>query len=132
MCQGYPSLDILTDENVPNGTVELLRQLGHDVLDIKEQRLYGLPDAQVFQLAVETRRLLLLLNYRDFEDQVRYPASHTGGVIVSRIRPNVAERINPRLKALLISTKREALHGKLTILYHRGWRIGARGTTSRG
>ncbi len=122
---------MLTDENVNPSTVELLRQLGHDVLDIKERGAFGLPDPGVFALAKASGRLLFSLNYRDFEDQLQYPAHECGGIIVSRVRPNVAELINPRLKGLLISTKEEALRGKLTIIYRRSWRIGARGKPKR-
>jgi predicted nuclease of predicted toxin-antitoxin system len=122
---------ILTDENVPPSIIEMLRQLGHDVLDIKESGQIGLPDQAVFEMAKETDRLLVTLNRHDFEDQERFPATACAGIIVSHIRPNVAELVSPRLRALLISTKPEKLHGKLTILYRRGWRIGARGRSSR-
>src|SRR5437764_8396599 len=113
---------ILTDENVAPSTVEMLRQLGHDVLDIKESGQLGLPHNAVYEKARETDRLLFTLNRHDFEDQDQFPAAACAGIIVSRIRPNVPESVNPRLKALLISTRPERLHGKLTILYRRGWR----------
>lgn len=120
-------MKILTDENVNPSTVAMLRALGHDVADIKESGLNGLSDEEVFKLALDSGRVLFTLNRHDFQDQVRFPASQSAGIIVSRVRPNVAEMVNPRLRALLISTKPEAFRGKLTYLYLRGWRIGARG-----
>lgn len=121
----------LTDENVNPSTVELLRSLGHDVYDIKEERQFGMHDDDVFTLTKSTDRLLVTLNYHDFWDQARYPASECAGIIASRIHPHVADLVNARLKSLLISTKPEVLRGKLTLLYRRGWRIGSRGKISR-
>lgn len=127
IASGSNLVKILTDENVDPVTAQLLRQLGHDVLDIKESGKSSVSDDAVFALAKETGRVLFTLNRHDFEDQSRFPATECPGIIVSRIRPNVAGLVNPRLKALLISTKPESLQGKLTILYRRGWRLGARG-----
>jgi len=121
----------LADENIEPSTVELLRQLGHDVLDVKEDGWYGLTDEEVFDLAKRTDGILLSLNWRDFGDQERFPAAETAGIIVIRVRPSVAAEVNPRLRALIISTRPEVFRGKLTVVYRRGWRIGARGRATQ-
>ena len=48
----------LTDENIYTQMVEAIRYLSHDVLDIKEQNLFGMPDHDIIQLQ-DTKRILI-------------------------------------------------------------------------
>jgi predicted nuclease of predicted toxin-antitoxin system len=50
---------ILVDENIPRMTVDRLRELGHDVKDIRGTGDKGLADADLWDLAVRERRLLI-------------------------------------------------------------------------
>ena len=49
----------LTDENIYPQIVEAIRHLSYDVLDIKEQNLFSIPDNHVIQIAQDTKRILI-------------------------------------------------------------------------
>ena len=49
----------IADENIPTQVVSFIRNLGIDVMDIKEQGLASSPDASIIELAVDTERLSL-------------------------------------------------------------------------
>ena len=49
----------LTDENIYPQMVEAIRRLSHDVLDIKEQNLFSIPDSDIIQIAQDTKRILI-------------------------------------------------------------------------
>ena len=57
----------LTDENIYPQMVEAIRYLSHDVLDIKEQNLFSIPDRDIIQMAQDTRRILITYD-KDFSN----------------------------------------------------------------
>ena len=70
---------ILVDENVPRPTVERLRELGHDVLDIRGTPQEGMKDELLWKLAQSEKRLLISTD-RHF---LRYwNVSHSGALVV--------------------------------------------------
>jgi hypothetical protein len=48
---------ILVDDNIPRMTVNRLRELGHDVKDIRRTGDKGLTDAELWDVALRERRL---------------------------------------------------------------------------
>ncbi len=76
---------ILVDENIPRITVERLRELGHDVKDIRGTGEQGLPDTGVWDIAVRERRLLITTD-KGFTE---YRAARHPGILIVRLRqPN--------------------------------------------
>ncbi len=78
-------MKILVDENIPMMTVEALRDMGHDVLDIRRTPEEGMLDDILWQLAQREQRLLITTD-KGFT-QHRYSA-HYGILIVRLRRPN--------------------------------------------
>lgn len=115
-------LNFLTDENVSPSTIKLLRELGHDVLDLKELKQFGKTDAEVFELAKKQNRIIFTLD-TDFKNRRQFPPDKCGGIIVSAISPSTPKRINPKLKALLISTSSRKIKNNLIIIEERRWRF---------
>jgi predicted nuclease of predicted toxin-antitoxin system len=76
---------ILVDENIPRMTVERLRELGHDVKDIRGTGDQGLADAGLWKVAVRERRLLVTTDKGFTEYRT---ASHSGILIVRLRQPN--------------------------------------------
>lgn len=109
----------LTDECISPTTVRLLRQLGHDVLDIKELKRFGLNDSDIYRIAREHQRVIFTTDhgFRAFD-----PAA-CGGIIISTVRPNTPVRYEPRLKHLLTTTPLEDLTGRLVLLEERQHRV---------
>ncbi len=60
------------DANVFLPMVEGLRNLAHDVFDLKEKGLENLSDPEVFQLAQRERRILVTMD-KDFSNILHYP-----------------------------------------------------------
>jgi predicted nuclease of predicted toxin-antitoxin system len=77
---------ILVDENIPRTTVNRLRELGHDVRDIRGTAESGMPDADLWRLAVEERRLLITTDKGFTEHRA---SSHPGILIVRLRQPNL-------------------------------------------
>jgi predicted nuclease of predicted toxin-antitoxin system len=50
---------ILTDENISPKVVGSLRELGYDVLDIKEQQWHGKNDEAILNIAFQEQRFIL-------------------------------------------------------------------------
>jgi len=84
---------ILVDENIPVMTVQQLRRLGHDVVDIRGTTEEGMSDEFLWSKAQQEKRLLITTDRgfarcRDIE--------HYGLLVVSLRRPN-RHRINKRV-----------------------------------
>ena len=52
-------LKILTDENISPKVVKCFRELGYDVLDIKEEHWYGKNDDEILNIAFQEQRFIL-------------------------------------------------------------------------
>jgi len=108
--------NIYANENFPLQVVEALRQLGHDVLTVREagQDNQQIDDARVLAFASAAGRALVTINRRDFIKLHReQPAHH--GIIVCTEDPDIegqAQRIHdaikepPALDGLLIRVNR--------------------------
>jgi predicted nuclease of predicted toxin-antitoxin system len=76
---------ILVDENIPRMTVNRLRELGHDVKDIRRTGDKGLTDAELWDVALRERRLLVTTD-KGFTE---YRAAFHHGILIVRLRqPN--------------------------------------------
>jgi predicted nuclease of predicted toxin-antitoxin system len=78
-------MKILVDENIPRITVDHLRELGHDVRDLRGTSDQSLADAALWDLACRDGRLLITTDkgfagYRT--------VSHNGVLIVRLRQPN--------------------------------------------
>ena len=87
-------MKILVDENIPSISVEKLRSLGHDVLDIRGTSNQGISDEKLFKMACQQRRLLITTD-RGFAFQ--RDTKHLGILIVALHKPN-SVRINNRIQ----------------------------------
>jgi predicted nuclease of predicted toxin-antitoxin system len=84
---------VLVDENIPALTVRALREMGHDVRDVRGTAGEGMSDEELWGLAQRERRLLITtdkgLASRRYE-------SHAGLLVVRLRQPNRA-RIHERV-----------------------------------
>jgi predicted nuclease of predicted toxin-antitoxin system len=76
---------ILVDENIPRMTVDRLRELGHDVKDIRGTADQGLDDPGLWSVATTDRRLLITTDKGFTEHR---GATHDGILIVRLRQPN--------------------------------------------
>jgi predicted nuclease of predicted toxin-antitoxin system len=76
---------VLVDENIPRMTADRLRELGHDVKDIRGTADEGLADAGLWDIALRERRLLITTD-KGFTE---YRADCHSGILIVRLRqPN--------------------------------------------
>ena len=81
-------MKILIDENIPRMTVDRLRELGHDVMDIRGTADQGLADSDLWGVAIREERLLITTD-KGFTE---YRAVSHHGILVVRLRqPNRAK-----------------------------------------
>jgi uncharacterized protein with PIN domain len=65
---------VLIDENIPLMTAQALRDLGHDVLDIRGTSDQGMTDKSLWELAQEQERLLITTDkgFAQRRDELHY------------------------------------------------------------
>ena len=74
-------MDFLTDANVFVPMVVGLRNMGHDVFDLKEASLENLADFELFRMAQEKSRILITMD-KDFSNILLYPPGDHHGIII--------------------------------------------------
>jgi predicted nuclease of predicted toxin-antitoxin system len=74
---------LFADENFPAPTVEVLKQLGHDVLTVAEADLAGLgvPDEDVLAFAHARGRAVLTHNRKHFRNLHNSGCPHSGMIL---------------------------------------------------
>lgn len=81
-------MKFLSDENVPRSIVIFIRKKGYDVKDIQEEKLRGLEDEKVIELAQKEHRIIITYD----KDFIASPDNlHTTGIILLRF-----PRIHPK------------------------------------
>ena len=116
-------MNIIVDENIPLTTVEQLRQMGHDVVDIRGTADQGMSDEALWNKACQDNRLLIttdrgFTHYRD--------SKHNGILIVSLRRPN-SDKINKRVIEAMKHFSPEQWPGLLVAMRDEAmsaWRLG--------
>jgi predicted nuclease of predicted toxin-antitoxin system len=77
---------LYADEQFPRPVVELLRELGHDVLTVQESGNAGFTDPRVLKFATEKDLIVLTQNRRDFKRLHQIDSTHTGIIICTEDR----------------------------------------------
>src|SRR5437899_2751772 len=93
---------LYADEDFPHPAVDVLRQLGHDVLSAQDDGRSATPDPDILARAHDLGRVVLTYNRRHYERLHRSGANHTGIVTAKQDRDHtaLAERIHSELAGL--------------------------------
>jgi len=86
-------MNILVDENIPMSTVAELREQGHDVLDIRGTKDQGINDQELWQKAIQGKRLLITTDkgFAEHRDERHY------GLLVIRLKQPSRSKIHQRV-----------------------------------
>jgi predicted nuclease of predicted toxin-antitoxin system len=84
---------ILVDENIPRLSIEQLREMGHDVLDIRGTPDEGMSDELLWTKAQQEKRLLITTD-RGFS---RHRDSEHNGILIVSLRMPDRHKINERI-----------------------------------
>jgi len=88
---------VFVDENIPRMTVQMLRDMGHDVWDIRGPVDEGMPDQDVWRRVKETGCLLITPD-RGFSR--RRSETHQGILVITLKQPN-RQKIHARVVSAL-------------------------------
>lgn len=83
MTARWTSVRFKLDENLPSDAATLLRDAGHDVETVLDERLGGCPDAMILDICRKENRVLVTLDL-DFADIHLFPPISHDGVWVLR------------------------------------------------
>lgn len=103
------------DENLPRDAEALLRNAGHDVQTVLEERLGGNPDPGILDACRGESRVLVTFDL-DFSDIRLYPPASHNGVWVLRPRTQSIDNTLVLLKGALVALETESVHGRLWII----------------
>ncbi len=107
----------LIDEDLPRSVDNLLRQYGHEAIDIRDIGLRGASDADIAAYA-QKQRLCILSGDIGFGDIRNYPPKEYFGIVVLRLPTKATSAtILNLLKSFLVQTKIvDQLNGKLAVI----------------
>jgi predicted nuclease of predicted toxin-antitoxin system len=107
---------IKADENIGTSGVALLRQAGHDVATVHEQKLGGAADEIVLRACMAEGRTLVTLD-RDFGQVTRFPPKPTAGIVILELgAPASLSLLRDRLRDFLTLAATRLVTGELWIV----------------
>lgn len=112
----------IADANIFVPMVDGLRDMGHDVFDVKEKGMENLSDPEIFRMAQKEGRILVTMD-KDFSNILLYPpGEHQGIIVVKLYRLKVADATRLFLDAM-DDIKPEDIPGNLVIIDRSKTRI---------
>jgi len=106
----------LVDADMPRSSAVLLRDLGHDVVDVRDIGLRSADDSVIFRRAQEEERIIVTADL-GFADIRLYPPRSYAGMVVLRLPSHfTAVQINRTLERFAQSVTLEAIQGALVIV----------------
>jgi predicted nuclease of predicted toxin-antitoxin system len=103
---------ILVDENIPRMTVDRLRELGHDVLDIRGTPEQGSEDPDLWYTA-QTEGRVLVTTDRGFTE---YRAVPHAGILIARLRQPNRKKIHLAVMRALERFQEQEWRGLLVVV----------------
>lgn len=103
------------DENLPIELAHLLRQEGHDVTTVADEKLSGVKDQRLAAECLRERRALITFDL-DFSDVRTFPPSEYPGLLVLRLVRQDPEFLLPVFQGVLPLLGSETIEGRLWIV----------------
>ena len=113
-------MKIKLDEHLGNiRVVTWLRQAGHDVATVREQKLTSAPDAQLLEVCRHEGRCLVTCD-RGFGNRLRYnPADYLGIVILRLASRSTFEDRREAIDTLILGLEQSDVFGKLWMVQEK-------------
>ena len=116
-------MKIFVDENIPLMTVQTLRDMGHDVLDIRGTVYEGMTDDALWEMVQREGRLLITTDkgFAWYRDRPHH------GILIVRLRQPNRHKIHQRVMQAIAQFAAEEWPGLLVTMrdiVQSVWRIG--------
>ncbi|HAO22879.1 MAG TPA: hypothetical protein DCQ37_21970 [Desulfobacteraceae bacterium] len=96
-------MNIFADENIPAITVRTLRQMGHDVSDIRYTPAQGMEDENIWRIVRQEKRLLITTD-KGFS---QYRNEPHGGILIVRLKQPNRLKIHQRILQAMAARQSE-------------------------
>jgi predicted nuclease of predicted toxin-antitoxin system len=108
-------MKVLVDENIPLTSVQELRRMGHDILDIRGTPDEGMSDELLLKRAYEEGRLLITTDrdFASFRDREHY------GILIITLRKPNRQKINKRVTEAMEQISEDRWPGLLVVMRDR-------------
>ncbi|MBS3816887.1 MAG: DUF5615 family PIN-like protein [Candidatus Thermoplasmatota archaeon] len=111
------------DENMPNSSVDMLKDLGYEVGHARTSGLKGATDDEISKYAKDQKAILVSRDL-DFGNVLWYPEGSHHGLLLLRLPHDfTAEQITQKLEKFLKEIEVEKLAGHITILELGRYRV---------
>ena len=95
-------VEFITDENIAKSVVKGLRKEGFNVKDIKEEKLYGMSDKTIIEMAIKENRVIITHD-KNFGNVLNNPNVDHRGIIFIRFKVQNPENVGSVLSKALKS-----------------------------
>jgi predicted nuclease of predicted toxin-antitoxin system len=108
------SLKFLLDADTPRSSIDVIRNMGFDVEDVRNIGMRSAKDREIIEYALNNKRIIVTRD-TDFGEVLRYP-EHPGAIILRLPYAFTAKEINRRLEEFFKSVREDDLRETITIV----------------
>ena len=107
---------------VSASTVEMLRDLGHDAVHLRDEGLQKLADAEIVSKALKEQRTVLTFDL-DFGSILAASQSTQPSVVIFRLRNQTPVSVNRRLTQVITECESKLAAGAVVVVEDLGYRV---------
>ena len=115
-------MKFLADMGISLRTVKWLRQLGHDVVHLRDRGLQKLPDDEILALALVEQRIILTIDL-DFAQLLARGKQALPSVILFRLGNENYDEINQRLIEIFNNCQQDLETGAIVSVNNETFRV---------
>ena len=115
-------MKFLSDMGISLRTVDWLRELGHDVVHLRDRGLQKLPDDEILDLALVEQRIILTIDL-DFAQLLAVSKQALPSVILFRLGNDNYDEINQRLIQVLNNCQQDLETGAIVSVNNETFRV---------
>ena len=117
-------MKFIADENIAPETIEFIRNLGYNIIDVYQANLSGFADCEIVDFAEKHNRIIISFDL-DFGEIYYFSPRRNFGIIILRIHPQIPAKANKLLEILLnfSPSLKSKLNNALVVINKRNIRI---------
>lgn len=115
-------MQFLADMGISTRVVEWLRLRGHDAFHLRDRGLQRLPNGDIFQLALQEKRIVLTFDL-DFGEILALSRGNLVSVILFRLHNTRSDHVIHRLEFVLQQSSPELAQGAIVVVEESRHRI---------